>query len=283
MKKTPLEHDSLLTFVLYTLVGEFVKTGFGIFFYVWLPMAFLIGCGEPPPYSIATLVLTGSVSPVHTFGTHSFNLFNLINFSSGLLFGQKSFAAAGSGKPLAVNVTFYRLYASAKDDCSSPVLIHDYGQFGAEKDLSFDPVLFYGKPSETKYKCLAIEMDDSVSFRPDATAVKSFPTACTDTTMEYTSDLYRSDDALAWTNLSGSTVTARGTQLAPITDRIFLFASTSPVRVVNGPPKAQSSQVSQLFIAVEAPTSLVFYADFEDRVSGAGSRCHLKGPTFGFR
>lgn len=178
---------------------------------------------------------------------------------------------------------FYRFWASEKDDCSSLTLIQDYGDFGTRKDLTFNPVLFGGVPSGEKYHCIALEMDDQVTFRPDSKALSSWQSICTDWAMEYTADLYRSDDSLAWKSPTGQTVSARGTQLKPVSDRIFIFASTSPVRVQNGPSSAASGQVFLLSTTLQPPTSLVFYADFQDRVSGEGSLCHVKNPAFGFR
>lgn len=237
------------------------------------------GCGKASSVSTSSFVLTGSVSPTHTIGF----LTPLSHFASLMLFGTPLNAATGSGSPLTVNAYFYRLHASAKDDCSNSVVIQDYGTNGIEKDLTFDPVLFYAKPSDTKIKCIAIELDDTITFRPDKTGVASWPGICNDTTMDYSSDLYRSNDALAWTDLNGSVVSARGTQLVPVTDRIFLYASTAPARVINGVVKVQQSQVSVLPITLETPTSLVFYANFDQRVSGVGSICHLNSPLFGFR
>lgn len=237
-------------------------------------------CGKTPvAYNASTFVLTGSVSPTHTIGFR--NASPLGVFASW--FSSNTLAASGSGSPSALVAKFYRLYASSTDDCSSLVLVQDYGTIGANKDLTFNPVLFFGSPAGVQFKCLAVEMEDIVTFRPNASALSSWPGVCTDKTMEYTSDLYRFDDTLAWKTLNGTAIAPRGTQLAPIADTIYLYASTSPVQVLNGPTRASASQVSLLTVALEPPTSFVFFADFENRVSGAGSLCHVQNPTFGFR
>lgn len=242
---------------------------------------FLLGCAAaPPPSSFATLVLTGSVNPKNTFAR---NLFQPLEWVQSALFGVDSFASSGAGSPTSVLARFYRLYVSAYDDCSSPVVASDYGVLGVQKDLTFDPVLFAGSPAASNYQCVAVEMDDTVSFRPDNTAIGNWPGVCTDTTMQYPSDQYRSDDVLNWRDIKGNSIAPRGTQLVPVTDRIFLFASTSPVRVSNGPAKAQASQIMLMRKTLEAPTSFVLYADFAGQVSGSGSVCHLNNPTYGVR
>ncbi|MBI1859334.1 MAG: hypothetical protein HYR96_00240 [Deltaproteobacteria bacterium] len=241
---------------------------------------FIIGCAEPPPSSLfSSLVLAGSVNPKNTIGLgHT----RLLNFAKELLFGLDANAAGGYGNPTQVLTQFYRFYVSDKDDCSSLTVATDYGALGLQKDMTFNPILFAARPDEADYKCIAIEMDDTVYFRPDTSGVNAWA-ACTDVTMQYTSDLYRSDDTLAWTDPAGNAIAARGTQLVPITDRIFLYASTTPARVTNGVVKAPASQVLQLTKTLEVPTSFVFYTDFASHVNGSGSVCHLDNPTYGVR
>ena len=240
---------------------------------------FLLGCAGPPsPSLFSSLVLTGSVNPRNTIGLSS----QMMRFASRLFLGPDAVAASGAGNPTEVLTQFYRFYASQKDDCSSLKLVDDYGALGIQKDMIFNPVLFSGRPDQGDYKCIAIELDDSILFRPDATAVSSW-SACTDVTMQYPSDLYRSDDTLTWKDIGGGAIAARGTQIAPVTDRIFLFASTSPVRVTNGAIGAPANQVLQLNKMLEVPTSFVFYMDFANQVSGSRSLCHLENPTYGIR
>jgi hypothetical protein len=185
--------------------------------------------------------------------------------------------------PASVNMKFYRFYAGVHDDCMDTSVITDYGANGVVKDLTFDPIIFSGMPASIEYRCIGVEMEDVVTFRPNSSAIASWPTVCTDQTMEYTADIYRSDDSLAWRDIRGQAIPARGTQLVPVQDRMLFLASTTPVRVTSGTLSAATSQVALLSKVVEAPTSLVFFADFSGKVSASSSLCHLENPVFGFR
>lgn len=200
-----------------------------------------------------------------------------------------------SGSPTYLLMTVYAAYISTNADCSSPVLLQDYGASGQAFNMyaTGGPTMFSGNPGDGTYECLILKMSDTMNFKVDATAVTDHP-SCTSTTTEHTFDVYRngnSDDGLQ-VDIDGVAYDARGSAASPVADTMYVFASTAAdytsVRA-NG-VAINENQFVQLNNPMVVPSERYFYFDMSDGVAthseSAVDYCWLEGTDssgFGFR
>lgn len=201
---------------------------------------------------------------------------------------------ATSGSPTYLLITVYAAYASTHEDCSDPVLIQDHGSAGTAIDMfaSGGPTLFEGNPGPGTYPCLILKISDTMKFKVDSEAVTDH-SACVSTDTEHTFDVYRdgnSDDGMN-IDLNGAVVDARGSAASPVSDVMYIFASTGARENIKMNGTAISEyQFVPLANALQVPSELSFYFDMSDGVAthneASVDYCWLEGTDssgFGFR
>jgi hypothetical protein len=193
-----------------------------------------------------------------------------------------------SGTPTSFKITLYSAYIATGADCSNPLLIQDYGSAGQEFDMMASPTLFSGTPAAGTYHCLILKFKDNMKFKADATAVANHA-GCTDTTTEYTFDIYREagDDDGDWIDLNGVGVDATGSAAAPGADTTFFFGSTSVSAAKANGVTAHTNQSGGLASPLVVPGQTTYYWDatngIENHVERRANYCWVEEVTSGFR
>ena len=224
---------------------------------------FIVGCGKEDSSSTSSsaFVVKGSSSQM-----------------------AKLHALVPSGSPTSFKVKIYSAYISENEDCSSPVLLKNFGTAGVEFDMYSSPTLFGANPPEGTYNCFILNISDNMKFKADATAVADH-VGCTSTTVENTFDIYRdgdTDDGL-WVDIDGNRVNATGSDASPGADSVFIFASTNPGAIV----LAHTNQVLTLATALVSPGQTTYYWDatggVDNNNDGINNYCGIENVVTGFR
>ncbi len=219
-----------------------------------------------------TYELKGSTTQFASAASIMRQIWNFLD--SGNVFGGTDFNGVLHGTPTNVRIKMFAAYLSLNEDCSSPVLVQDYGA-GVEKSLSSGETLFSGTPPNGTYKCLIIKFSDQFKFNVAQADVAWWQTnhsgsACSSATTDFVFDAYRYDpaDANRWVDLNGTAVTPHGTDAAPAEDPVYFFLSTSPTAAkANGVDVYAKRQTAQLTLAtgvtgIVVPGTGTFFYDF---------------------
>jgi hypothetical protein len=167
-----------------------------------------------------------------------------------------------TGDPAAVRIGMYALWISPNGDCSSPVLVQDYGSAGSVKDLVQSPVLFSADATEGSYECLLIRMSDVIGF----TSATTFGN-CTAGT-DYVGDIYREGES-DWKDADLNPITGTGTDELPSDDRVTLVMTTdTTAALARG---FSPNQTLLLGSPLVVPTASTFYWNGEGSVISEGS------------
>jgi hypothetical protein len=183
-------------------------------------------------------------------------------------------AQVTTGDPASVNIGMYALWISQHTDCSSPVLVQDYGNTPEVKNLVANPVLFSGSPATGSYPCVVIKMSDVIGF----TSATTFGTCEAGTV--YTQDIYR-DGETDWKDVDLNSITGHGSDEVPVNDGVTIVLTTDTAAAIGR--GFSGNQVVQLASALPVPSSSTFYWNGEGSVTTAdGWPCGLmRGrPTF---
>lgn len=241
---------------------------------------FAQGCGTttPPAAPAPTFSLKGSTSKTVTAFNLRRQLWDFLAPKSA--FSGNNFSGILHGIPSNVRVKMYAVYLSLSADCSSPVLVQDYGA-GIVKNLTNGETLFTGSPPDGSYKCMIMKISDQITFNIAQTDVTWWQanysgSACSSATTDYVFDAYRDDGSTTtpWVDLSGVAVAAHGTNAAPVEDVMYMFLTTSPVDAkANGVDVYMTGQAIQMTLAagvtgVPVPGTGTFYYDFSAPASG---------------
>jgi hypothetical protein len=170
--------------------------------------------------------------------------------------------AAATGDPASVRIGMYALWISPNGDCSSPVLVQDYGSTGSVKDFVQSPVLFSADATEGTYQCLIIRMSDVVGFTPATTFGNC--TAGTD----YEQDIYREGES-DWKDADLNPIIGTGTDQTPSNDRISLLITTDTTAALTR--GFSPHQILLLASPLAVPAASTFYWNGEGSVSSEGS------------
>ena len=192
--------------------------------------------------------------------------------------------AAPEGSPTSTTLSIYSVWLSPNTDCTSPVLVDDNGATPVEHELFAAPDLISGSPADGVYNCMILEMDDTLMFQADTTAVAAHA-GCVDTTTEYTFDIYRdgeSDDG-QWIDTAGALINATGSVTTPGTDKVAIFITTDKATLSALPNGPHENQMVTLTNAITVPTTVTLFWDFTDTVDENDGQCWLEGADVGVR
>lgn len=169
-----------------------------------------------------------------------------------------------SGDPASLLIGMYALYISPNADCSSPILVQDYGATASVKDFVNQPTLFSGSPDPGSYQCVAIKMSDVITVSPGTTFGNCHSGVL------YPGDIYR-DGETDWKDIDLNPITGTGTDAAPADDRVLLVLSRdTTAAIARG---FSTHQVLDLGSDLVAPGQSTFYWHGEGTVVDAGGQC----------
>ena len=178
-----------------------------------------------------------------------------------------------TGDPAALRIGVYALYISPTADCSSPVLVQDYGATASEKDFAANPVLFSGSPADGAYQCVAIEMSDVIKVVPDTT----FGPCIAGT--EYPGDIYRAGET-DWKDVGLNQIIGTGSDSMPADDHVtILLTRDTATAIARG---FSSNQTLSLGSDLIVPGQATFYWNGQGTVTDDGGQCGVNpgNPSF---
>ncbi|MDX2194135.1 MAG: hypothetical protein NW201_12330 [Gemmatimonadales bacterium] len=170
------------------------------------------------------------------------------------------------GTPTSAKLFVHGVWLSTSASCASPVAVSQYDG-GRSFDLLKDPVLARGAVPGGTYRCLLIEMADSVAFTPGTSGG-----ACAAGT-EYAIDIYRggNPDEPRWRGRDGAPITPTSG-----TDRVVVvFTTDTAASRAAGWAPYQAVPVDGTFTAPGANT---YVWDFSNAVMDEGDACGLEPP-----
>jgi hypothetical protein len=177
-------------------------------------------------------------------------------------------APSDSTGPSTMPITMYALYISTHADCSSPMLVQDYGDEGVVKDFVANPVLFQAEPAAGTYECMIFRMSDVLTMKPS----KSFGPC--DSSQTYVGDIYRDGEA-DWIDQDGNPIVGHGTDDADgaVDDHVAIFfTSDTAAAITRG---ASTHQVVPLGSPLVAPGQSTLYWDMSGAVQAEGGECGI--------
>ena len=172
------------------------------------------------------------------------------------------------------DVTFYRFYLAQDADCTSPVLLEDYGSSPLTVDLLTDPTLFEVTGTPGTYECIVMRISDVFTFVPETT---DGPCVAGTT---YTVDTYY-DGETDFLDVDGSPVTGRGSDAAPVDDRVDILFSTDPAAVAAR--GYSTNQIVPLDAGAVIPGTATFVYDLTGIATDQGGECRSGGGSYTFR
>lgn len=181
---------------------------------------------------------------------------------------------AAPGDVTRYDVTFYRFYLAANADCSSPMLLEDYGTSPLTADLFTDPTLFEVRGEPGTYDCIAMRISDVFTFVPEVTVGP-----CVAGTA-YTVDTYY-DGETDFLDVDGRPIVGRGDDASPVDDMVDVFFSTNPAAVV---ARGYSpNQIVPLESGAVIPGTATFVYDLSGAATDQGGECRSGAGTYTFR
>lgn len=173
-------------------------------------------------------------------------------------------ALVATGDPAALRIGMYALYISPNADCSSPVLVQDYGATAVVKDFVGNPVLFSGSPAAGAYQCVALKMSDVIRVVPDS----SFSVCVAGT--EYAGDIYREGET-DWKDVDLNPIIGSGTDSLPADDHVTIVMSRdTTAAIARGFSTNQTIPLSSDLIV---PGQSTFYWNGQGTVTDEGGQC----------
>lgn len=173
-------------------------------------------------------------------------------------------ALMATGDPAALRIGVYALYISPNADCSSPVLVQDYGATPHVTDFVGNPVLFTGSPAVGAYQCVAVKMSDVIRVVPDTT----FGVCVAGT--EYSGDIYREGQS-DWKDVDLNSIVGTGTDSVPADDRVTLIMTRDTAAAqARG---FSTNQVLTLSSDLVVPAQSTFYWNGQGTVTDDGGQC----------
>lgn len=181
---------------------------------------------------------------------------------------------AAPGDVTRYDVTFYRFYLARDADCSSPILLEDYGATPLEADLLTDPTLFTVTGDPGSYECIVMRISDVFTFVPEETVGPCIAgtTYSVDTYYEGQNDFL---------DVNGGATVGRGSDAAPVDDMVDIFFSTDPTAVAAR--GFSNNQIVPLVAGPEIPGTSTFVYDLAGSASDQGGECRSAGGVYTFR
>ncbi|MEO8198973.1 MAG: hypothetical protein ABI679_00495 [Gemmatimonadota bacterium] len=175
-------------------------------------------------------------------------------------------STVATGDPASLTIGMYALYISPNDDCSSPVLVDDYGATASDKDLVANPVLFTGNPANGSYRCVMLKMSDVIRMKP----LTSFGTCVAGT--EYAGDIYR-DGQTGWKDVDLNPIVGTGTDSLPADDHVTLFMTRDTSAVIAR--GVSGNQAITLGSDLVVPGTTTFFWNGQGSVVDEGGQCGI--------
>ncbi len=169
-----------------------------------------------------------------------------------------------TGDPGALRIGVYALYISPNADCSSPVLVQDYGATASVKDFVSNPVLFSGSPADGAYQCVAIKMSDVIRVQPATTF------GVCDSTVEYAGDIYRAGET-DWKDVDLNPIIGTGSDSVPADDHVTIVLTRDTTAAQNR--GFSTHQTLPLASDLIVPSQSTFYWNGQGTVTDAGGQC----------
>jgi len=217
-------------------------------------------CSDSTDVANQALTIYGSASKPPSLLSAS------IRPASRPLFGMA--APTDSTGPSTMPIRMYALYVSPNADCTSPVLVQDYGAEGVVKDFVAHPVLFQAEPAAGTYQCMIFRMSDVLTMKPS----KSFGPC--DSSQTYIGDIYR-DGETDWIDQDGNQIIGRGTDdpAGAVDDHVAIFfTSDTAAATARG---VSPNQVVPLGSPLVAPGQSTLYWDMSGAVQDEGGYCSI--------
>ncbi len=222
--------------------------------------------------TVSALAVLGSLAACAA-GTDSPSTLFTVHGSAGAPPVPFRASVMSTGDPAALRIGVYALYISPNADCSSPVLVQDYGATASDKDFVAIPVLFTGSPAEGAYQCVAIKMSDVIRVVPDT----SFGNCVAGT--EYPGDIYRAGET-DWKDVDLNQIIGTGTDTVPADDRVtIILTRDTTAAIARGFSTHQTLGLGSDLIV---PGQATFYWNGQGTVTDAGGQCGVNpgNPSF---
>jgi hypothetical protein len=169
-----------------------------------------------------------------------------------------------TGDPASLRIGVYALYISPNADCSSAVLVQDYGMTPHLTDFVGNPVLFTGSPDAGAYQCVAVKMSDVITVSPDTT----FGVCVAGT--QYSGDIYREGET-DWKDINLNPIVGTGTDSVPADDQVLIVMTRDTTAAqMRG---FSTSQVLTLSSDLVVPAQSTFYWNGQGTVTDEGGQC----------
>jgi hypothetical protein len=169
-----------------------------------------------------------------------------------------------TGDPASLSIGVYALYISPNTDCSSPILVQDYGTTAVVKDFVGNPVLFTGSPEAGGYPCVAIKMSDVIHMVPATTFADCVAG------MDYAGDIYR-DGETDWKDVDLNPIIGTGTDSIPQDDHVTIFMTRDTLAAMAR--GISTNQLIPLGSDLVVPGQSTFYWNGQGSVVSEGGRC----------
>jgi hypothetical protein len=235
-----------------------VRFVLGVTVVCWL----LAGCAESTSSNVdATLTIVGAA-----YGPCGGPVAIQRSGCAGGIQMDPVFSPDSSGDPASLTIGMYALYISQNDDCSSPILVDDYGTTAADKDMVANPVLFTGTPDSGSYRCVMIKMSDVLRMKPATT----FGSCVAGT--EYSGDIYREGET-DWVDVNMDPIVGTGTDDAPADDRVTIFMTRdTSATIARG---ISTNQTITLGSDLVVPATTTFFWNGQGSVVTGGGQCGI--------
>lgn len=175
-------------------------------------------------------------------------------------------------------IGFAEMRLSANTDCSGPYQTIFARSTPTRVDIATNPELARTDGlTRGTYPCVAMRISDLMNYRP---VVTDGPCVAGVTTVK---DTYRAgNEETAWRDIAGATITARGTDAAPVEDLVWIFITTNEAAV-----DARGYGVNQtitLDSPLVIPGTTTLYWDLTDALGDEGDgECGTVDGRIGFR
>lgn len=180
----------------------------------------------------------------------------------------------GVADPSTFFVGLNALYISPNADCSSPILVQDYGSTTHNVDMITSPTLFSSATTPGTYPCVAIDLSDVLVATTD-TAFGHCPAL----TAIY-NDTYKAGET-DWKDIALTPIIGHGDDTLPAGDRVTILITTdTAAAVARG---FSSNQVLPLLSSLVVPGTATMYWDGRGTVQDDGVKCNLEPPLVSFR
>ena len=184
-----------------------------------------------------------------------------------------------------IKLTVQSVMLSTSPLCTSPITVFSTAT-PVEMDFLAAPTLGSGNPPDATYNCVIIKMSDLIKFKPSSTSGSCSAGS------EYTIDICRANNggSTRAPDGSGPASVCTGTDIAPVSDTVYLYLTTNTTAGTSGDTFLQpTSSASTYGLNLATPLVIAgtarskFVVDASGKVDGANGPCGLNPPRFAFQ